>query len=136
MKHHCALSEPFVRSVCFLLRFPLCKVFFVWQTGTMPSLHAKKSKALLDSGFHALDSGFHVLYLLLLLELVFWIPIVSGILYSIKNSFSHFGFYRQKSGRQKSGFLYMWRYILQQQHLTETSLREIIYTIVLDEDQP
>ena len=75
----------------------------------MPLLHAKESKALLDSGFHALDSGFHVLYLLLLLELVFWIPIDSGILDSRIKYFSHVGFYRQKSGRQKSGFLYMGR---------------------------
>ena len=29
----------------------------------MPSLHAKESKALLVSGFHALNSGFHVLYM-------------------------------------------------------------------------
>ena len=29
----------------------------------MPLPNVKESKALLDSGFHALDSGFHVLYM-------------------------------------------------------------------------
>ena len=46
----------------------------------MPLPLLRESKALLDSGFHALDSGFHVLYMFLLMELVIWIPIVGGIL--------------------------------------------------------
>ena len=46
----------------------------------MPLPHVRESKVLLDSGFHALDSGFHVLCMFLLMELVFWISIVSGIL--------------------------------------------------------
>ena len=46
----------------------------------MPLPHVRESKVLLDSGFHALDSGFHVLCMFLLMELVLWISIVSGIL--------------------------------------------------------
>ena len=46
----------------------------------MPLPHVRESKVLLDSGFHASDSGFHVLCMFLLMELVFWISIISGIL--------------------------------------------------------
>ena len=51
------------------------------------SAYVRESKALLDSGFHALDSGFHVLYMFLLVELVVWTPIVSEILDSTRKIF-------------------------------------------------
>ena len=44
------------------------------------SPHVRKSKTVLDSGFHAVDSRFQVLdSSLFLVELGFWIPIFSGI---------------------------------------------------------
>ena len=74
----------------------------------MPLPHVRESKALLDYRFHGMDSGFHVLYMFMLVEPVFWIPIVSRILQdSTRKVFPDSEFYRQKSGRQKSGFLYM-----------------------------
>ena len=82
-RNHCApevsrLSDQFV--CFFFLPFPLCKVYFFFVWGAMPLPLLRESKALLDSGFHALDSGLHVLYMFLLMELVIWIPIVGGIL--------------------------------------------------------
>ena len=83
------------------------------------ALSVMESKALLDSGFHALDSGFHVLYMFFVGGTCFldsnryW----DSELHK-KNVEKDFGFYRQKSGRQESGFLYIGRCILQQQHLT------------------
>ena len=80
-RNFCALSEPFVRSVGFFLRFPLCKVcFFVWGTGTMPLPHLRESRhcCILNFTTWIPDSMYCTSFLLV--ELAFWIPIISGIL--------------------------------------------------------
>ena len=57
-----------------------------------------ESKALLDAGFH-------VLYMFLFVELVVWIPIVSGILDFTKINFPDFGFYSEnQEGRNLDSF--------------------------------
>ena len=89
-----------------------------------------ESKALLDSGFH-------VLFMLLLVELVVWIPIVNGIFGFNKIFFPGFRIPRAKTRKAEIQIpFHGGRYILQQQHLTETSLREMINNSVLDKDEP
>ena len=73
----------------------------------------------------------------LLMELVFWIPIVSGILQAQER----FSLIPNSSGKNYEAAgtripLHEGRYILQQQHLRETSFWEMINTSLLDKDEP
>ena len=114
-RNFCALSEPFVRSVGFFLRFPLCKVcFFGWGTGTMPLPHLRESRhcCILNFTTWIPDSMYCTSFLLV--ELVFWIPIISEAEIRIP----------LHGGGGGGG------------HLRETLFWEKINTSVLDEDQP
>ena len=137
-RNFCALSEPFVRSVGFFLRFPLCKVcFFVWETGTMPLPHLRESRhcCILNFTTWIPDSMYCTSFLLV--ELVFWIPIISGILQAQER----FSLIPNCTDRNPDSFTWGWggggrRYILQQQRLRQTLFWEKISMSVLDEDQP
>ena len=100
-------------------------VDYIFNMWSLWSPHVRESKALLDSGFHAVDSGFHLLdSRSFSVELGFRIRIVSGIPDSytcIPNSKAQdSGFHKQKFPRFRipnakisrileSGFLYMGR---------------------------
>ena len=72
----------------------------------------------------------------LLVELVFCVPIVVGILQA-EERFSLIPNSTGKNQEDRNSDSFTWgRYILQQQHLRETSLRDIINTSVLDKDEP
>ena len=74
------------------------------------ALSVSESKALLDSGFHVLDSGFHVPYMFFVGRTCFLGSNRYWNSAGRRKVFPDSEFYRQKSGRQESGFLYMGRH--------------------------
>ena len=131
-------SEPFVRSVClfFFLPFPLCKVFFFLYgvRCLYPFWGSPRHCWILDSTPWIPDSMYYTCFC--------WWNLLSGFQSLVgfcrsKNGFPWFRILQAtEPGRKESGFLYMGRYILQQQHLRGTSLREMINMSELDKDEP
>ena len=106
----------------------------------MPPLHAKESKALLDSGFHALNSGFPCT-----VHVFCWWNLLSGFQSLVvfcripQEKFCRISDSTGKNQKGRNPDSYTWRgdtFYSMQQHLKETSLKEMINTSVLDEDQP
>ena len=125
-RNFCALSEPFVRSVGFFLRFPLCKVcFFVWGTGTMPLPHLRESRhcCILNFTTWIPDSMYCTSFLLV--ELAFWIPIISGILQAQER----FSLNPKSADRNPDSFTWGWGEAI---HFTATTFKR---NLILGEDQ-
>ena len=138
-RNHCApevsrLSDQFV--CFFFLPFPLCKVyFFLYGVRCLyPFWGSPRHCWILDSTPWIPDSMYCTCFC--------WWNLSSGFQSLVgfcrsKNGFPWFRILQAtEPGRQESGFLYMGRYILQQQHLRGTSLREMINMSVLDKDEP